>query len=105
MRIKHWQGYGLLNAEKVSDNTYKTGEYVRTTEGIYHAPRVIQIRVTGDHEWGLDRHYDKYDCYNWLLKRFVKGSAEEDILCIEYEENYLKHTADYYFILKTEESY
>lgn len=105
MRIKHWQGYGCLEAKKLGDVTYKTGEYVRTSEGVFHAPRVVQIRVIGEHEWGLDRHDDRYDCYNWLLKRFVKDVAEEDILCIEYVEEYLEHYADYYFVLRTEESY
>ena len=55
MKIKHWQGYGSVNAIKVKDNTCK-----------------LHIRVSGNHEWGICRD-DLYDLYNWLVKRFDKS--------------------------------
>ena len=61
MRIKHWQGYGCVNATKIKDNSCK-----------------LHVRVTGNHEWGLYRN-DLYDLYNWLVKRFdksIKDSTE-----------------------------
>lgn len=54
MRIKHWQGYGTLNATKVKDDSCK-----------------LHIRVEGDHEWGLVRD-DEYDLFYWLVKKFDK---------------------------------
>jgi len=58
MRIKHWQGYGLVDAKKVSKSE-KDGVVTMT------------IKVSGSHEWGLRRE-DTYDCYNWLLSKFDK---------------------------------
>lgn len=59
MRIKHWQGYGLVDAKKVSKHTNKDGVVTMT------------IKVSGSHEWGLRRD-DTYDCYYWLLSKFDK---------------------------------
>ena len=53
MRIKHWAGYGCVNARKVKDSS----------------PSTLHIRVEGNHEQGLVRN-DEYDLYNWLVKRF-----------------------------------
>ena len=55
MRIKHWQGYGTVNAVRVRDKQC-----------------TLHIRVSGNHEWGLERD-DTYDLYNWLVKRFDKS--------------------------------
>lgn len=77
MRIKHWQGYGLVNAKKVSKTT-KDGVVTMT------------IEVWGNHEWGLRRD-DVYDCYNWLLSKFdkkvlgYKHIAEMKIISNTYE--------------------
>ena len=59
MKIKHFSGYGIVNATKI--NNIKTGENTRQ----------ITIKVTGNHERGLYRN-DWYDVYNWLVKRFCK---------------------------------
>ena len=58
MKIKHWQGYGCVNAKKISmkNNNSKT---------------VLHIRVTGNHECGIHRN-DNYDLFNWLVKKFDK---------------------------------
>lgn len=60
MRIKHWAGYGSVNAKAIK-RTLNTQTNTKT----------IIIEVSGDHERGLKR-YDEYDVYNWLLKRFDK---------------------------------
>ncbi len=54
MKIKHWAGYGCVNARKVKDGSCK-----------------LHIRIEGNHEQGLDR-YDEYDLFNWLVIRFDK---------------------------------
>lgn len=59
MKIKHWQGYGTVNAVK-ENRTVRNGEVTLT------------IKVTGNHEWGLVRD-DEYDLINWLVKRFDKS--------------------------------
>ena len=59
MRIKHFQGYGTVNAEKKS-KTVKDGM------------TKLVIKVSGNHEYGLYRD-DKYDIANWLVKRFDKN--------------------------------
>ena len=58
MKIKHWQGYGTVNAKKIS---------AKEENGI----KTLMIEVTGNHEYGLVRN-DIYDVYNWLVKRFDK---------------------------------
>lgn len=55
MKIKHWQGYGTVSAQKIKDKSC-----------------TLHIRVTGNHEWGLRRD-DLYDLYNWLVRRFDKS--------------------------------
>lgn len=54
MKIKHWQGYGCVNAEKIE-----------SCDGY------LKIRVWGNHEYGLERN-DTYDVFNWLVKRFSR---------------------------------
>lgn len=87
MRIKHWQGYGFVEATKVRDNTCD-----------------LHIKVKGNHEWGICRE-DTYDVYNWLVKRFKRGikgfdvdKADSRIIsnlqCIEGYENGVD-TCDY----------
>lgn len=58
MKIKHWQGYGAVNAQKIRKSV---GKGITT----------LVVRVTGNHECGLRRD-DNYDLSNWLIKRFDK---------------------------------
>lgn len=54
MRKKHWQGYGVLDIKKIKDTK---------KDGI----RNIEIRVRGNHEYGLELPYnDKYTLAQWL---------------------------------------
>ena len=58
MKIKHWQGYGLVDAKKLTK---------QTDAGI----TTLVVKTSGNHEWGLVRE-DVYDLVNWLVKRFDK---------------------------------
>lgn len=80
MRIKHWAGYGCVNAKM----THRVRNYPESE-------RTMIIEVRGLHECGLDRSHDKYDCFNWLLKRFDKDVANLNDRCIskiDYNEHY-----------------
>lgn len=80
MKIKHWQGYGCVNATKVK---------MTTKDNI----RNLIIRVSGNHECGLVRD-DKYDVANWLIKRFDKSFDDyRDIISMDIKEDWddLKH--------------
>jgi hypothetical protein len=73
MKIKHWQGYGCVNAKKISDND-----------------NILVVEVKGNHEWGLKRN-DKYDVFNWLVKRFTKKcKSYSDIVQILIHEYLVK---------------
>ena len=74
MKIKHFAGYGTVNAIKIKD--IKTGENTRR----------IVIKVFGNHERGIYLT-DSYDIYNWLVKRFSKH-------CNDYKSIYF---IGYYF--------
>ena len=58
MKIKHWQGYGTVNAKRIK-RTEK--------DGVVN----LHIQVRGNHEWGIE-HDDTYDFVNWFGKRFAK---------------------------------
>lgn len=61
MKIKHWQGYGTVSAQKIPDKNC-----------------TLHIRVTGNHEWGLRRD-DIYDLYEWLVKRFDRSANPDHV--------------------------
>lgn len=66
MRIKHWQGYGTVDAKRLSRTVDEDGIVV------------MRVKVSGDHEWGLVRD-DPYDLKNWLIKRFDKDFKDQRI--------------------------
>ncbi len=55
MKIKHWQGYGTVDAKKMPNNG-----------------ATLHIRVSGNHEWGIHLE-DEYDLFNWLIRKFDKS--------------------------------
>ena len=59
MKMKHWQGYGIVDAKRLAK---------QTVAGV----TTLVIKVSGNHEWGLIRE-DVYDLVNWLVKRFDKS--------------------------------
>ena len=57
MKVKHWAGYGCVEA--------------RCT---VRAPHVVVVEVTGDHEQGLEpRYFTNADWMRWLGRRFNVG--------------------------------
>ena len=54
MKLKHWQGYGSVNAVKVEDTQSS-----------------VVIEVTGAHEYGLVLE-NMYDVKRWLLDRLAR---------------------------------
>jgi len=90
MKIKHWQGYGTVSAQKIQD-----------------ANCTLHVRVTGNHEWGLVRN-DLYDLYSWIVKRFDRAvppyikwnNMLQDARCTEGStviDGIDTDTCDYYF--------
>lgn len=62
MKIKHWQGYGSVNAKRIK----------RTErDGLVD----VHIQVRGNHEWGIERD-DRYDFVNWLGKKFTRDLTD-----------------------------
>ena len=60
MKVKHWAGYGTVEAQCV-------GRY----------PHVVIVDVIGNHEQGLTpRYFDNRDWLRWLGKRFRVNEAE-----------------------------
>lgn len=58
-KIKHWAGYGTVQAGVIKDGSCK-----------------LHVMVTGVHECGLRRD-DLSDLYKWLVKRFDKSVPDE----------------------------
>lgn len=75
MKLKHWQGYGSVDAR-----------LIKKTD------REVTIEVTGAHEYGLVRD-DLYDAKKWLLDRFCKDAKEAKYYNLDmfvYEESWKK---------------
>lgn len=70
MRIKHFMGYGSVNA-KVVEKGLKTD----VTNGLLR--KYLKINVWGNHECGLDRSDDKYDINEWLIKKVAKVNIDD----------------------------
>lgn len=64
MKIKHFQGYGSVQAKKLSKTT------------IGNKTKLV-VEVKGNHEWGLVRD-DVYDAKRWLFDRFEKNFNGND---------------------------
>ena len=77
MKIKHFAGYGSVQAKKVS----------KTTIG-NRAKLVVEVK--GNHEWGLVRD-DIYDVRRWLFNKFEKNFNGEDYeISMSIEDDYVK---------------
>lgn len=85
MKVKHFAGYGSVEAKKISKTTSTNilGEKVTT----------LKIQVKGNHEWGLVRGFS-YDLYNWLIKRFDKDVKDYYDICgnlhYTYNDDYVE---------------
>ena len=82
MRIKHFAGYGSVEAKKVSKKTF-TNEYGEKKTKLV-------VRVKGNHEWGLVRD-DIYDVKRWLFDKFEKNFVVEDYeISMSVVDDYVK---------------
>lgn len=81
MKIKHWQGYGTVNATRIKD----TG-------------CTLHVRVSGNHECGLERD-DPFDLYWWLVKRFDKRVPDT------YMDWYMEARRKYDSVCKVTDTY
>ena len=68
MKLKHWQGYGSVEAKKVSKTTFNNNWGEKKTK--------LVLSVKGNHEYGLVRD-DIYDVKRWLFDRFEKNFSGE----------------------------
>lgn len=96
MKIKHWQGYGSVEAVRF-------GKTWIDKYGDAH----VTVKVTGNHECGLVRD-DKYDLFNWLVKKFYKQAESyrqiKDVIIAEGTVTYNGKPTDscvYEFIITT----
>ncbi len=77
MRIKHFMGYGSVNAKVVGKKTKTDVENGRLL-------KTLIINVWGNHECGLDRSEYKDDINDWLVKKVAKKDIDyKDITHIE----------------------
>lgn len=77
MKIKHWQGYGTVNAKKLTE--YPTGVSRKKTI----------IQVTGNHEWGIER-MGIYAAYDWLKQFLPDCKASTDIVMLNLYDAKIK---------------
>ena len=74
MKIKHWQGYGSVEAKRIS--SHKNGSTYDVT-----------IKVKGNHEYGIHRD-DRYDIVRWLGKVEKNLTNERQIVSCELTDGY-----------------
>lgn len=79
MKIKHWQGYGSVDAKVIKKITT-----VGLNTGNDHYEELINIRVKGNHEYGLETH-DKHFVAQWLGRKSLGNFEVKDIISINVE--------------------
>lgn len=82
MRVKHWSGYGCVEAVCL----HRGRGYV-----------VIQVR--GNHEQGLEpRYFDERDWERWLGKRFKVGAFDRVDVVEDWDESLKQDVMEVTFI-------
>ena len=77
MKIKHFAGYGSVQAKKV----------LKTK--IFGGKTKLVVEVKGNHEWGLVRN-DIFDVKSWLFDRFEKNfQGDEYDIDMSVEDDYV----------------
>ena len=97
MKIKHYAGYGCVQARKLSKTVTDDGN---TT---------LVVEVIGDHERGIVRRDDESLVKRWLIDRFDKSAADispwriDYTVMLDYRYEMLHHTerAVYTFVYGT----
>lgn len=78
MKIKHFMGYGSVQAKKLSKRP------------IFGNKTKLVVEVRGNHECGLVRDYI-YDVRNWLFNRFEKNFNGSDYdIEMSIQDDYVK---------------
>jgi len=72
MKVKHFAGYGSVEAKKIGQR--KEGEL-----------KTVVVRVRGNHERGL-LCFDRYDFVRWLGKKVIKDLEDERCI-VRYATN------------------
>lgn len=102
MKIKHFFGYGCVNAKKVSLKTIEAPNKWSMFDDMVK----LKVKVTGEHERGLveDTSYGYYyGVWNWLAKRFYKGCKDTDIVDVDIDSIKFEE-CDYTFIIKKQKN-
>lgn len=87
MRVKHFAGYGLVEAKKVSKKPIINEYGEKKTKMV--------IRVKGNHERGLVP-CDIFDAKKWLFDKFEKNFTKTRFdINIEIENDYIKEDGHY----------
>ena len=91
MKIKHWQGYGSVNAKKISRE--ESNDIIK-----------LHIKVSGNHEYGVERD-DLYDIIRWIGTRFDKQLTDHrQVIDFKtnagYDLNNHEETCDYYIMYR-----
>lgn len=90
MKIKHFAGYGSIDAKKISKSTKDN-----TT--------ILTVLVAGDHEQGLipgyiipgqPTLYSDYTIKHWLIDRFDKNAKDIDNLRYKMRAEYISYNPD-----------
>jgi len=85
MKIKHFAGYGSVEAKKISKKSFPNEYDEIMTE--------LKIQVKGNHEYGLERD-NAYDLYHWLVKKFDKSVKDYYEICGSFsysmDDDYIK---------------
>ena len=96
MKIKHFSGYGTVEAKKIK-------------KSVKNGITSMHIQVKGNHECGLEPPYiDNYDVFNWLLKRFDRSVTDyTSIKSVKTDDRYLDRkggveVCDYFMELQIE---
>lgn len=93
MRIKHWAGYGCVNAKITEKQKFRNTNLDIANLG--DALKLMRIEITGEHEMGIERT-DSYDVFHWLLKRFDKSVIDyRDLLVCDTETSFRKVNGKY----------
>jgi hypothetical protein len=82
MKVKHFSGYGSVEAKKISKKSIVNRYDEKKTE--------LVLRVKGNHECGLVRN-NIYDVRRWLFNRFEKNFQGQDYeINMSINDDYIK---------------
>lgn len=81
MKIKHYAGYGSVNAKIVEKSTNVA------THSMGYIIKGVKVQVWGNHKYGLDRSNYKEDVVSWLAK-VIKNETLNEALTYSGPQSY-----------------